>query len=218
MKPLRPEVVKATKPQIDGHSLIRRMAFEALNQTHRDRLQARRLFKQWLKENEDLLEAMAGPAIDRAISAGLREDIQQERSDIARSERSAPRVTSGVPVGPPPEPPRNVCLPVPSAEAQARAAARVVKHSGWLRWPLPVTAKPLGDAKAWEVLDAAHFYQDRRINEGGKERFFKSLWQMLPDRNKHAADQRPVAEHKIKAEVLRSLDERAMLEEKQVVR
>jgi hypothetical protein len=53
-----------------GREIARRMAMQALNACHRDEIEARRLFKQWLKENDDLVEAvlLARPSRSRSPS------------------------------------------------------------------------------------------------------------------------------------------------------
>jgi len=209
-----PKKTMPSKPaiRVSGSELIRNMALQALNQTGRDRQAARRKFKQWLTENDDLMEAVAGPAITFAITAALSHDIQIERKDILRGARSLPIVENAVHVGR--DSPRAACIPVPSAEASTRAAARVVGHhmklSGFHAYPLPVTGKPLGTALAFEVKEASLYHGERFRGDFVKAQFFAFAWQALPDKDKPAAQQRPVAEH-LDLNTLRILDERAQL-------
>lgn len=198
-----------------GRDLIRKMALQALNATGRDKAAAERLYLQWLKENDQLLLAVAGPAVRSIILDAINNDMAQERRDVERIERARPVVTSSVSVGPAPRT-RPQCLPIPSAAADERRAARIFHHSGWLAWPLPETGKPLGDAKAWEILDAAHAYQGRRQANGQKERFLKILWQALPDHDKPEAEQKRVAAH-LTSDVIGKMDVRAQIAEAAVI-
>jgi hypothetical protein len=70
--------------------IARRMAMQALNACHRDKIEARRLFKQWLKENDDLLEAVAGPAITLQITIAVSQDVRIERQDVLKQSRALP--------------------------------------------------------------------------------------------------------------------------------
>lgn len=203
-------VVPATN--VSGSELARRMALEALNSCHRDREAARRLFKQWLRENEDLLEAVSGQSITYLITYALSHDIQVERRDVLKMSRALPIIESGISVGESVLPPRTVCIPIPSAQADARRAARLVKHSGLLAWPLPVTGKQLGDARPWEAKDGSLWYGGQRRGFGEKEHFLAFVWQACPDKDLPASKQRTIAEQ-LDLNTLRRLDERARIAE-----
>ncbi len=195
----------------NGQHLIRKMALEALTVCHRDRQAARRLFKHWLAENDELLEAVSGPSINIAIGYAIRHDIGVERQDVVRLARAAPRASNGVPVGGSVLPEKKGgCLPVPSDAAVARAAAHVKHYSGLLGFPLPVTGKLMGEARAWEILDMRTFYTDRRKAEGIREHFAAFIWLALPDRNKPASKQKPVS-HWLDADAIQVLDTRAQV-------
>lgn len=204
------------RPQpVRGDELIRRLSLEALNASHRDRFAAKRLFKRWLVENPDLQEAVAETSLARAIGGGINRDLAAERRENVAMARAQPVITSGVRVGPdvlPVNTPRNACLPVPSEASLARAAARVRHFSGWHAVTLPLTNKPIGEAKAWEILEAAQFYAVRRKAEGAKEHFFSFLWRALPDRDKPESEQKPVPDW-LDNNALALLDERARVAE-----
>ena len=191
-----------------GSEITRTMARNALNQCGRDRNEARRLFKQWLRENDDLLEAIAGAAITTAINSALTTDIAIERKDVLSRERAMPVLGDTRPA-------RGPCIPVPSREADERRAARVAaagfKLSGLFELPLPVTGKLLGEAKPWEVLEASLWYQNNARGQIAKAQFFAFVWQASPDRDKPATTQAPVSKH-LNVETLRLLDRKALAE------
>lgn len=188
--------------------IIRNMARNALNACGRDRNEARPLFKQWLRENDDLLEAIAGPAITSAINSALTADITIERNDVVKRERAMPTLGDT-------RPPAGPCLPVPSREADDRRAARVAAHgfkmSGLFEFPLPVTGKLLGEAKAWEVHEASLWYQSNARGHLARAQFLAFVWQAAPDREKPASAQQPVSRH-MDVETLRLLDRKAVAE------
>lgn len=208
---------KVEQPPVTGTQLIARLALEALNSTSRNRQNARQLFKQWLRENDDLLEAVAGPSIDRAITEAIARDLREERRDVIRLSRAAHTVTNSVPVGYDPLPaPRRACIPVRSEAAAARAAANVMRYEGFVAFKLPRTGKMLGDAVAWEIADGFREYEAQRKGFAVLARFLKLVWQSLPDHEKPATEQQPLRKH-MDAATLKALDERARIEEAKVI-
>lgn len=203
----------ATK--IVGSMLARKLALKALNESHRDTPAARRLFKQWLRENDDLLEAVSGPAIDLIIREAVGRDVRVERRDVVLGSRAKPLVGHGVRVGGDPRP-VTACLPQPSAEADSRRAARLVHHLGLHAYPLPVTGKLLGEAQAWEIRDGAEYHWARSKGDAAKAMFLGFVFQAHPDRDKPQSEQRRASEV-IDLDTLRVLDERAQIEAQSAV-
>lgn len=199
-----------------GGDLIRQLATEALNQRKRDRKAAVRLFKQWVRDKDDLRSAVAEWCIDQAASAAISRDMTQERNEVLRMARAVPVVTSMVPVGADTLRPRPGCLPVASDAAVARRASAVLSYDGLLAFRLPVTGKPLGDALAWEIKDGFLIYNSQRSAFERRARFLKLIWEGLPDRELPEEKQKPLAKH-MDAAQLRALDERAQIAESQVI-
>ena len=175
--------------------MIARMALEALNLSHRERELAKRLFEQWLIENQDLRVAIADRAIAQSAARAIAQDLRIENKDVLRTAERMPLAEDGVPVGAEVVPPRTALLPMASPEAEARRAARLTKHLGLLGWRLPNTDLLLGDAPAWEVKRALGYHWDRARGETKMAQFFALIWASLPDRNKPASRQKPVKEH-----------------------
>ncbi|KKL50631.1 hypothetical protein LCGC14_2303590, partial [marine sediment metagenome] len=94
--------------------------------------------------------------------------------------------------------------------AVARPAAHVKHYSGLMGFPLPVTGKLMGEARAWEILDGRHFYGERRIAESKFEHLMAFIWLALPDRNKAASKQKPISEW-LDADAIQVLDARAQV-------
>ena len=205
------------KSNAQGTALIRQMALEALNRCQRNRQEARSLVMQWGRENEALYEALASPALDQAFTIAIGRDLCEERKDVVRMARAAPSLTNSVAVGPNLLPAfRTGCLPIPSDVAQARAAANVVHYEGLVAFKLPLTGKPLGAAKAWEIRDAFQYCNSQRKGFAVRARFLELVRQSLPDRELPESEQRPLIEHLGAAE-LKALDERALIEEEKVI-
>ncbi len=160
---------------MNGTALIRQKAKEALEATRRDRFAAGRLFREWAARPGDLFEAIAGAAVDQAISAAIRCDFSQERQRI-RAEDTA---QAFVP-----------CLPQRSEKAEAETATRLaVRCVGLWGLVLPGSSKRLWDATAEETAEAFRSYRAQRRGAQAMELLFGFIVQACPDRARLVREQ-----------------------------
>lgn len=177
----------------DGPAIIMSLAKRALDESRGDSPAALILLKSWIRTHDVLREAILDTAAARALARAINDRQSKTRGALIRDARRPA-------IEPPPE------------EFSRESGMRIAGGLGLLDFRLPLTGKPLGEAKPWEVFDAASYYGTRRIAEAVRERWLLLIYESHPDHACPIPQQRTVGEC-MKAEDLAKLDAQAELVE-----
>ena len=157
----------STLPKVadDPGALVGEKAREALAKAKGNLSTAVRTFRRWIDNDDRLRRALTDPLIDSAIEVALGAVMREGRASSWRSgldQRPDRATTDG---------------------ALQRMAGRNL--SELLRYALPETYKPLGEATRKEVLAAVGYYASMRRGFGKRERWLSLVAAALPDDSKH---------------------------------
>lgn len=161
---------------MNGSALIEQKVQAALAEMRGDRFAAVRALEAAIREDRDLIHALAEDAVARWAKAGMREHFTAERERTLAEDDARPMLTTALPQ-------------FRSSQAEERIAANLTRRLvGSYAFSLPETSKPLGLALRREVKDAVIAYGRQRRGLAMHEQWLAFVYEACPD------EERPIRE------------------------